>query len=145
VNPAATKAGGIALATPDTCYLPAPPPPGGPGGIPTPYPNKGSLDSADGCTEKVLIVHKGACVEDSEIGSSHGDEAGCSNLPTPKGLVSQKNLGKVVFKTHSSKVKLEGKGAVVHLATTAHNGDGNANAPCGKHTVASQHKVEIGD
>lgn len=143
-NPAATKAGGTALATPDTCHLPAPPPPAGPGGIPTPYPNNASLDSADKCTEKVQIMNKGACVEDSEIGSSHGDEAGCSNLPTPKGLMSQKNMGKVVFKTHSSKVILEGKGAVVHTATTAHNGDGNANAPAGKHMSPSQQKVLIG-
>src|SRR5262252_4096886 len=139
--PAATKAGGTALATPDTCNMPTPSPPGG---IPTPYPNTASLDSADKCTEKVVIMNKGACVEDSEIGSSHGDEAGCSSAPTPKGLMSQKNMGKVVFKTYSSKVKLEGKGAVTHTASTAHNGDGNANAPAGKHMVASQHKVEIG-
>src|SRR5205085_7307609 len=93
--PAATKAGGTALATPDTCNLPTP---GPPGGAPTPYPNTGTLDSADKCTEKVVIMNKGACVEDSEIGSTHGDEPGCSSLPTPKGLVSQSNLSKVVFK-----------------------------------------------
>lgn len=139
-HPAATKAGGTATAAPDTCHLPSPSPPGG---IPTPYVNVGSLDSTDKCTEKVVIMNKGACVEDSEMPSSHGDEAGCSNAPTPKGLVSQKNMGKVVFKTWSSKVKLEGKGAVTHTATTAHNGS-NANAPCGKHTVASQQKVVIG-
>jgi hypothetical protein len=142
--PAATKEGGTALATPDVCNVPAPPPPAGPGGIPTPFPNNGQLSSADKCTEKVQVCNKGACVEDSEMPSSHGDEAGVSNLPTPKGVVSQKNMGKIVFKQHSDKVKLEGKGAVTHTAMTAHNGDGNANMPAGAHLVPSQTKVIIG-
>jgi hypothetical protein len=102
------------------------------------------LNSADKCTEKVLISNKGTAVEDSEMGSSHGDEPGVSNLPTPKGVMSQKNMGKVVFKTHSSKVKFEGKGVVTHTASTAHNGDGNANDPCGVHGVPSQTKVLVG-
>src|SRR6185369_5551764 len=142
--PAATKAGGTALGTPDTCNIPAPPPPAGPGGIPTPFPNTGMLSECDKCTDKVLISNKGACVEDSEMPSSHGDEPGVSNLPTPKGLMSQKNMDKVVFKTHSSKVKLQGKGAVTHTATTAHNGSGNVNVPVGTHGVPSQTKVIIG-
>jgi len=142
--PAATKAGGTCLGTPDTCNIPAPPPPAGPGGIPTPFPNTGMLNSADKCTDKVLISNKGACVEDSEMGSSHGDEPGVSNLPTPKGLMSQTNMGKVVFKTHSSKVKLQGKGAVTLTASTAHNGSGNPNDPVGAHTVPSQTKVMLG-
>jgi hypothetical protein len=142
--PAATKGGGTCLAAPDTCHIPAPPPPAGPGGIPTPFPNTGMLNSADKVTDKVLIQNKGACVEDSELPSSHGDEAGVSNLPTPKGLMSQKNMDKVVFKTHSSKVKLQGKGAVMHTATTAHNGSGNVNAPVGTHAVPSQTQVIIG-
>jgi hypothetical protein len=139
--PAATKEGGTCLATPDVCNVPAPPPPGG---IPTPFPNTGMLSEAEKCTEKVLIQNKGACVEDSDMPSSHGDEPGVSNLPTPKGVVSQKNMGKVVFKTHSSKVKFEGKGAVMLTATTAHNGDGNANMPMGAHLVPSQTKVILG-
>jgi hypothetical protein len=102
------------------------------------------LNTADKCTSKVQIGNKGACVEDSNMPSSHGDEPGVSNLPTPKGLMSQKNMGKIVFKNHSSKVKLEGKGAVTHTAMTAHNGDGNANDPVGSHTVPSQTKVLIG-
>lgn len=142
--PAATKGGGQALATPDTCHIPAPPPPAGPGGIPTPFPNTGMLSSADKCTDKVLVENKGCCVEDSEIGTTQGDEPGVSNLPTPKGLMSQKNMGKMVFKNHSSKVKLQGKGAVTHTAMTAHNGDGNANMPAGTHMTPSQTKVIIG-
>jgi hypothetical protein len=103
------------------------------------------LNSADKCTDKVLIGNKGACVEDSEIPSSHGDEPGVSNLPTPKGVMSQTNMGKVVFKTHSSKVKLLGKGAVTQTATTAHNGSGNPNDPVGSHAVPSQMTVIIGN
>lgn len=143
-KPAATKKGGNCLAVPDTCHLPAPPPPAGPGGIPTPYPNKGDCSSADKATTKVLFQKKGVCVQDSEIPRSSGDEAGCSNLPTPKGLMSQKNMSKVVFKSYSSKVKAEGKGIVPAGATTAHNGSGNANAPAGKHAVPSQTKVWVG-
>jgi hypothetical protein len=141
--PAATKEGGACMATPDVCNVPAPPPPAGPGGIPTPFPNNAQLSTADKTTEKVQIRNKGACVEDSEIPSSHGDEAGVSNLPTPKGVQSQTNMGKVVFKTHSSKVKLEGKAAVIHTATCAHNGSGNPNDPVGTHSVPSQSKVLI--
>ena len=139
--PAATKEGGTALATPDTCHIPAPPPPAGPGGIPTPFPNTGMLNSADKTTSNVLISNKCICVEDSEMPSSHGDEAGVSNLPTPKGLMSQTNMGKVVFKQHSSKVKADGKGIVTHTAIRAHNGTGNANRPAGSHMVRPQTKV----
>jgi len=142
--PAATKAGGTALGTPDTCNIPAPPPPAGPGGIPTPFPNTAMLNSADDCTDTVLVSNKGVCVEDSNVPSSHGDEPGVSNLPTPKGLMSQTNMGKVVFKTHSSKVKFQGKGVVTQTATTAHNGSGNPNDPVGTHSVPSQMTVIVG-
>jgi hypothetical protein len=143
-KPAATKKGGECLAVPDTCHQPAPPPPAGPGGIPIPYPNTGSCSSADQATTKVLFEKKGVCVESSEIPSSTGDEAGCSNLPTPKGLMSQKNRDKVTFKTYSSKVKAEGKGIVAAGATTGHNGSGNQNQPGGKHVKPSQTKVMVG-
>lgn len=141
--PAATKAGGNALAAPDVCHIPAPPPPAGPGGIPTPFPNTGMLNTANKTTTKVLMENKGVCVENSEMPSSRGDEPGVSNLPTPKGVMSQKNMGKVVFKQHSSKVKAQGKGVVTHTAMTAHNGSGNMNMPAGAHMVPSQTKVII--
>ena len=142
--PVATKSGGTCLAAPDVCHIPAPPPPAGPGGIPTPFPNTGMLNTCDKVTKKVVVISKGTCVEDSEMGSSRGDEAGVSNLPTPKGVMSQNNMSKVVFKTWSSKVKFEGKGVVRHTATTAHNGSGNANMPVGGHLVPSQTKVIAG-
>ena len=140
-KPVATKAGGECLAVPDVCHLPAPPPPAGPGGIPTPYPNKAGCSSCDKTTKKVLAVNKPICVEDSEIPRSSGDEAGCSNLPTPKGLTSQKNMSETSFKSFSSKVKAEGKAVVFAGATTGQNGKGNQNMPTGKHVTPSQTKV----
>ncbi|MBW2525597.1 MAG: DUF4150 domain-containing protein [Deltaproteobacteria bacterium] len=143
-KPAATKGGGKCTSTPDVCHVPAPPPPAGPGGVPSTFLNVGTCNSTDKATTKVLFKKKGVCVENSEIPSSRGDEAGCSNLPTPKGLMSTKNMAKVVFKSHSSKVKAEGKGVVTHMATTAHNGSGNMNAPVGKHSTPSQTKILVG-
>ncbi|MBN4059142.1 DUF4150 domain-containing protein [Endomicrobium sp. AH-315-J14] len=140
-KPACTKKGGLCLAFPDTCHLPAPPPPGG---VPTPYPNKDDPSSTDKATKTVLMEKKGVCVENNVIPRSSGDEAGCSSLPTPKGLMSQTNMSKVIFKTHSSKVKAQGKGIVPAGATTAHNGGGNKNMPAGKHIKPSQTKVWIG-
>ena len=93
MKPALIKATGLCLAFPDTCHIPAPPPPAGPGGIPTPFPNIGDISSTDKCTKKVLFNKKGVLVKGSKIPRSQGDEAGCSNLPTPKGLMSQKNMG----------------------------------------------------
>ena len=144
MKPASTKEGGNCLAAPDTCHIVAPPPPAGPGGIPTPFPNKGDLSGADKATKKVLFGKKGVIVENSKLGRSSGDEAGCSNLPTPKGLMSQKNMGKVAFKSSSSKVKAQGKGIVRLTDSTAHNGSGNENAPMGKIIAPSQTTVLVG-
>jgi hypothetical protein len=102
------------------------------------------LSDTDKATKNVLFSNKGVVVEDSEVPRTIGDEPGVSNLPTPKGLMSQKNMGKAVFKTYSSKVKAEGKGVVTHTATTAHNGTGNMNMPAGTHMVPSQTKVLVG-
>jgi hypothetical protein len=141
MKPSATKKGGMCMAFPDTCYLPAPPPPAGPGGIPIPYPNKGSNSDATKTTKKVYFEKKEVIIDGSEIPSTMGDEPGCSNLPTPKGLMSQMNTKKVVFKDPSSKVKAEGKGLICLLAGTEHNGMGNMNAKVGKHALPSQVKV----
>lgn len=140
--PAGSKKGGMAQGGPDVCHIPAPPPPAGPGGIPTPFPNLASLASADKTVAKVLIEKKETVVEDSTIPSSKGDEAGVSNLPTPKGLVSQKNMGECKFKKASSKVFADGKGIVYQTAPTTHNGS-NANAPLGVFGVPSQLKVFV--
>lgn len=144
--PAATKKGGMAQATPDVCMVPAPPPPTGPGGIPTPFPNIGQLSGCDKTVSKVMMENKETVVEDSEIPNSKGDEAGCAQAPpapTPKGVVSQTNMGKVVFKRYSSKVKVQGKAVVTHTAMTAHNGNGNMNMPAGAHMAPSQTKILV--
>lgn len=140
--PAATKAGGEALAAPDTCHIPAPPPPAGPGGIPTPFVNIATLSGVEKTTSRVLIETKEIVVTDSKVPSSKGDEPGVSNLPTPKGLISQKNMGECRFKKASSKVFAEGKNIVYHTAVTSHNG-ANANAPIGVLGVPSQMKVFV--
>ncbi len=140
--PAASKKGGMAQGGPDVCHVPAPPPPAGPGGIPVPFPNLARLSGADNTVAKVLIQKKETVVEDSSIPSSSGDEAGVSNLPTPKGVVSQKNMGECKFKKASSKVFAAGKAIVYQTAPTTHNGS-NANAPVGVFGVPSQIKVFV--
>lgn len=139
--PCATKEGGQAvMMSPDVCYLPAPPPPpAGPGGIPTPYPNMGMLDTADKVTDKVLVRNKEVLVEGSITPSSKGDEAGCSTIVPPgqKGLASMKNMEKVEFSQHSSKVKFQGKGVITHTCPTKHNSTNTA----GSHSVPSQTAV----
>jgi hypothetical protein len=51
-----------------------------------------------------------------------------------------KNTDKVVFKKHSSKVKMQGKGVITHTAPTMHN----ANNTAGAHQVPSQMTVLVG-
>lgn len=136
--PAATKEDGQAICmSPDVCYLPAPPPPpAGPGGIPTPYPNIGMLSDSEDTTTIVFIRNKEVLVEGSTVPHSKGDEAGCSTIVPPgqKGLASMKNMEKVEFAQHSAKVKLEGKGVITHTASTKHNSTNTA----GAHSVPSQ-------
>jgi hypothetical protein len=137
-KPSCTKKGGMCLAFPDVCHVPAPPPPGG---VPTPFPNIAKCSDSVDTTEKVFFQKKEVVIDGSSIPSSKGDEAGCSNLPTPKGVMSQTNTGKVIYKDPSSKVKAEGKGVIALGATTEHNGPANMNAKMGKHCVPSQFKV----
>jgi hypothetical protein len=140
---AATTEGGRAMnAAPDVCCLPAPTPPAGPGGIPTPYPNMAMLTGAKKTTTKVLVRNKKALVEGSRIDSSRGDEAGCSPNPTParKGMAVAKNMAKVTFEKHSGKVKFQGKGVIFHGVPTKHN----AGNTMGTFASASQSQVEVG-
>ncbi len=129
--PAASKAGGMAQGGPDVCKTPPAPP------VPTPYPNMGQVNSADGTIDKVVIENKETVVESSTIPSSKGDEAG-----TLKGLVSSTNMDQIAFKKYSSKVYAKGKKIVFHTAPTAHNGS-NANAPMGAHSSPSQTTVSV--
>jgi hypothetical protein len=144
-TPASTKEGGQSMMmAPDVCFLPAPPPPpAGPGGIPTPYPNIGMKTGAEKTTtSKVTIRNKEVLVEGSEIPTTKGDEPGCSTImpPSKKGLTSMKNMDKVVFKKHSGKVKMQGKGVIPHTAPTMHN----SNNTGGGHQTPSQTVVSVG-
>lgn len=133
IMPASTKGGGEALGAPDVCLTPAPPAPP----VPTPYPNKGSLNQASKTSTKVKIAGKAVVSKKSEIPRSMGDEAGVN-----KGVVSGMNMGKITFKKASSKVKVQGDPCVHATSVTAHNGV-SANVPAGAQIAPSQTKVKI--
>lgn len=130
--PAATTMGGMCMAMPDVCKVPAPPAPP----IPTPFPNIGQCAVAVATSTKVMFMNRPVIVQTSKIPVSSGDEAGVAG-----GVVSGMIVGEVQFKTASSKVKVEGKGAVVLGAVTSHNGT-SANA-VGAHVAPSQAKVLV--
>ena len=115
-QPITTKfSGGICFAFPDVCKTPTP---GGP--VPIPYPNIGQLSQTDKTSESVKIGGNPIVLEDSEIPSSTGDEAGSIG-----GVVSGKIKGKVTFTSYSSTVKVEGKG-VVRMGDATRQNDDNA-------------------
>jgi len=117
---------------PDVCKTPSP---GGP--VPIPYPNIGMVPQAVKTSTKVKFSGMLAVIETTEIPMSQGDEAG-----TAGGVVSGKNMDKVVFKKGSSKVQIEGKGCCYLACMTAHNG-ANANMPAGHQIAPSQPKVLV--
>lgn len=135
--PVSTVEGGVSInMAPDVCWTPTPTTPPG---APVPYPNVAKHTGAKKTTKKVLVRNKKCLIEGSFIPSSTGDEPGC-NQPVPNGRMgvkSRKQMGKCEFSSHSSKVKMEGKGVIVHTATTKHN-EGNT---AGKHGVPSQRVV----
>ena len=131
--PMSTIEGGVCFAMPDTCKVPAPPAPP----VPTPFPNTAQVMSATKTSKKVLVRNKDAVVEQAEIPSSLGDQAGVAG-----GVVSGAFGQKVTFKKGSSKVVVEGKGAAYMGCTTGHNG-ANPNAPAGMQIAPSQSVVLI--
>lgn len=133
--PASTNGGGQAMAMPDVCKVPAPPAPP----VPTPFPNIAMLNQADGstCSSRVRILNRKACTLRTEIARTSGDEVG-----TLKGLVSNMNMDKALFRRGSARVKVEGAALVTAMAPTAQNGS-NANAPLGTQLSPSQTKVLI--
>ena len=130
--PASTTGGGQCFAMPDVCKTPTPV-----GPVPIPYPNMGNVAQATKTSTKVKFVNKEVVLENSEIPMSQGDEAG-----TAGGVVSGRNMDKIVFKKGSSKVQIEGKGCVYLTAMTGHNGS-NANMPAGNQIAPSQTKVLV--
>ena len=127
--PATTKEGGQATAGPETCVVPRSP--ADEVGIPLPYPNKGMVSQGkhgNAAVQKVLIEKKGIVPGRSRIPGSRGDEADSSTQPTPKGIMSQKSMDKIRYKSHSSKVKAEGKGIVPLLSDASAQGGGEGGA-----------------
>lgn len=133
IFPASTKGGGQCFAMPDVCLTPAPPAPP----IPVPYPNTGMVNQATKTSTKVKFVGKPVVTTQSEIPRSMGDEAG-----TNKGIISGMNMGKVMFKKGSAKVKIQGQPCVHLTSMTGHNGS-NANSPAGQQVAPSQNKVLV--
>ncbi|MCU0692396.1 MAG: DUF4150 domain-containing protein [Polyangiaceae bacterium] len=133
--PGATKKGGQCMTTGpiDVCKVPAPPA----RPIPTPFPNTGMIANATQTSTKVMFENKEVVVEMSEIPHSLGDEDGVAG-----GVVSGMNMGPIVFKKGSSKVKVQGKNVVTITGATAHNGK-NPNAPLGMVTVVANAKVLV--
>jgi hypothetical protein len=131
--PASSIGGGMCQGMPDVCNTPAPPAPP----VPIPYPNLGQLPTAVKVSTKVKIVAMPAVIEMAEIPLSQGDEAGVSG-----GVVSGRNMDKIVFKKGSMKVQIEGKGCAYLTCLTSHNG-ANANMPAGQQIAPSQAKVLV--
>lgn len=133
IFPGSTKGGGQCLAVPDVCLTPAPPAPP----VPIPYPNTGMVNQAKKTSTKVKFAGKEVVTKKSEMSRSMGDEAGVN-----KGVMSGMNMGKVVFKKGSAKVKVQGQPCVHLTIMTGHNGS-NANMPAGAQIAPSQTKVII--
>ncbi len=120
-------------AMPDVCKTPAPPAPP----VPIPYPNLGQMAMAVKFSPKVMIENMPVCVEMTEVPMSQGDEAGVAG-----GVVSGKNMDKIVIKMGSMKVMAGGKKIAMVTSMTAHNG-ANANMPMGTIVAPSQAKVLV--
>ena len=133
IFPASTKGGGNCFAMPDPCLTPAPPAPP----VPIPYPNTGMVNQAQKTATKVKFAGKEVVTKKSEISRSMGDEAGVN-----KGVMSGMNMGKILFKKGSAKVKIQGQPCVFLTCMTGHNG-ANANMPAGAHIAPSQTKVLV--
>lgn len=133
IFPASTKGGGNCFAMPDVCLTPAPPAPP----VPTPYPNTGMVNQAKKTSKKVKFKGKEVVTKKSEISRSMGDEAGVN-----KGVMSGMNMGKVLFKKGSSKVKVQGQDCVHLTSMSGHNGT-SANMPAGAQVAPSQTKVIV--
>ncbi len=132
--PASTKGGGNCFAAPDVCKTPAPP---APSPVPIPYPNTGMVMQAKKTSNKVKFSGKEVVTKKSEIPRSMGDEPGVA-----KGIMSNTNMGKVIFKKGSSKVKIQGQQCIHHFSVTGQNG-GNANMPAGSQVAPSQTNVLV--
>lgn len=110
----------IAFAFPDVCLTPAPPAPP----VPIPYPNIAQLANASPVSgtngDPVTAGGTAILLEDSEVSSSSGDEAGVNG-----GVTSGLNMGPCRMASYSSSVFVNGK-AVVRFGDMTEQNDGNA-------------------
>ena len=131
---ALTNGGGMLTANvPDVCKTPTPPV----GPIPIPYPNMAQCSLANPGTlcKKVMVGGALACNMGTKTTLSNGDEAGVAG-----GVASNSFIGEAAFVQGSTKVRLEGKGAVRVGDPTTHN----KNNTMGAATAPSQTKVMMG-
>ncbi len=130
--PASSKQGGTCFGYPDVCKTPSP---GGP--VPIPYPNTGQVMQCQKTASHVKFCGKEAVTKKSEIPRSQGDEPG-----TVGGIVSNRNMDKVLIRKASSKVRAMGQQVAYLTSMTAQNGS-NANLPTGAQVKPSQAKVLV--
>jgi hypothetical protein len=110
---------------PDTCLIPAPPPPAGPKGIPTPFPI--TVDTGKIAEKPVAKVkHKGGKVPnvDSVFKGVKGNEAGVGDLPpsTPKkDIVSWANKNKMYGLVGCPNVKCGGASFLMNTSPALGN------------------------
>lgn len=101
---------------PDFCLIPAPPPPVGPMGIPTPFPiTTDSSDIADSPADGVQHQGKKVMNTDSVAGGIKGNEAGVGSLPPgvpTKDLLTMVNTSKACAIVGCPTVKMGGKPVV---------------------------------
>lgn len=124
-----TKAGGMTMAFPNVCKVPA-----GPTMVPVPLPSIGLLAAADAstCSPKVKIQNQPVCHVQTAIPKTQGDEVG-----TAGGAVSSVFGGRSARLRASTKVTIGGKPAVCFLFQIVSN-QGNA---LGAQLAPSQLKV----
>jgi hypothetical protein len=114
---------------PDVCKTPSP---GGP--VPVPYVNVAQDSNLTKGTKKVMVEGKSVALQNSNLSTSTGDEAGTAG----GGIISSKTKGKLTWATYSPDVKFEGKSVVRFLDICLHNGNqcnSGGNAATGKPSV----------
>lgn len=109
-----TGAGGMAVGAPDACKTPTPA-----GPVPIPYPNiaQFTMVNPGTCSTKIMVSNMPACVMNSEIPLSNGDNAGVAG-----GVVSGVFMGPCKVMMGSTKVSAQNKGVAVVGGMTGHNG-----------------------
>ena len=132
-QPASTNSIGMGVANvPDVCKTPTPT-----GPVPIPYPNiaQNAMFIPSTIAKKVKIVGASAVIVGAKTGLSNGDEPGVLG-----GVSSGSFIGEMECTKGSSKVRIEGKGAVRMGDSTKQN-KGNT---MGMIAVPSQPIVMIG-